>query len=279
MPHPQQVSTEEVDHRRPCSVRSATGEQVDQRSSAAGVLDLQRRFGNAAVGQLLTAQRPPVAPQQLQRSAVTSCGGGCGGGGRCACQAAERDEPDGAASVQRKPTYDSTHTCGVSESARIFSSWAVAVAKLVENLPVLDLALLTGVHTPHLKRKLQKHFNATDAAERKQVLKKIVPRYNMILLKMGPGIAKVRCGGDDCEHNDYAYTNSGSSNSTMWLCNEEFASNPILDLAATWIHELSHSLYDTDDNGYYTYTGSTTLDLAGSLNEADCYGNFMVDYT
>lgn len=181
--------------------------------------------------------------------------------------------------MQRVPTYDSTHTCGVSESARIFSSWAVAVAKLVENLPALDFALLTGLHTPLLKRKLLKHFRATTAAERKTVLKKLVPRYHMILLKMGPGIAKVRCGGDHCEHNDYAYTNSGSSNSTMWLCNVEFAQKPILDLASTWIHELSHSLYDTDDNGYYSYAGSTSQDLAGSLNEADCYGNFMVDYT
>lgn len=174
--------------------------------------------------------------------------------------------------------YATTHTCGVSESARIFSSWAVAVAKLVENLPALDFAL-TGVHTPLLKRKLQKHFAATTAAERKQVLRRIVPRYHMILLKMGPGLAKVRCGGTSCEHNDYAYTNSGSSNSTIWLCNVEFSKRPILDLAATWIHELSHSLYDTDDNGYYTYQNSTSQDLNGSLNEADCYGNFMVDYT
>ncbi|MFL5927194.1 MAG: M35 family metallo-endopeptidase [Gaiellaceae bacterium] len=166
----------------------------------------------------------------------------------------------------------------MSESARIFSSWAVAVAKLVENLPALDFALL-GAHTPLLKRKLLKHFKATTAAERKRVLRKVVPRYHMILAKMGPGLAKVRCGGTDCEHRDYAYTNSGSQNSTLWLCSQTFIQKPILDLAATWIHELSHSLYDTDDNGYYTYSGSTKLDLDGSLNEADCYGNFMVDYT
>lgn len=175
-------------------------------------------------------------------------------------------------------TYDTTHTCKPSESARIFSSWAVAVAKLVENLPALDFAM-TGLHTPLLKRKLKKHFAATTAAERRKVLKKLVPRYHMILLKMGPGLAKVRCGGTHCEHNDYAYTSSGSSNSTIWLCNVEFTNKPILDLAATWIHELSHSLYDTEDDGYYTYKGQTALGLDASLNEADCYGNFMVDYT
>jgi hypothetical protein len=158
------------------------------------------------------------------------------------------------------------------------SSWAVAVAKLVENLPALDFAL-TGLHTPNLKSKLARHFRADTKAKRQKVLKKIVPRYHMILLKMGPGLAKVRCGGTACQHNWYAYTSSGSSNSTIWLCGVQFMQKPILDLAASWIHELSHSLYDTDDNGYYTYTGNTSQDLDGSLNEADCYGNFMVDYT
>jgi hypothetical protein len=273
----QHLSPDETDvQRRQRPHDPVTGDRVQP--ATARVLDLQRRFGNAAVGQVLGARQPAVAPRPVQRLGVGSCGGACGGGGRCACQASHRESQDETAAVQRVD-YSTTHTCGVKESARIFSSWAVAVAKLVENLPALDFAYATGLHTPLLKRKLLKHFAAGTAAERKAVLKKIVPRYHMILLKMGPGIAKVRCGGTHCEHNDYAYTNSGSSNSTMWLCNVEFTNKPILDLAATWIHELSHSLYDTDDNGYYTYTNATTQTLAGSLNEADCYGNFMVDYT
>jgi hypothetical protein len=178
--------------------------------------------------------------------------------------------------VQRQ--YGATHTCGPSESARIFASWAVAVAKLVENLPALDFAL-TGLHTPHLKSKLLKHFNATTKAERQRVLRKIVPRYHQILLRMAPGLARVRCGGTHCQHNWYAYTFGGSQASTIWLCGVQFTQKPILDLASTWIHELSHAFYGTVDLGYYTYTGATTRDLNGSLNEADCYGNFMVDYT
>lgn len=244
-----------------------------------GLLGLQQLAGNAAVSQLIRHQRGrQVVRHPVQRTVVQACGGKCGGGGKCACQsqARDRDQPD--VTVQRKPTYDTTHTCGLSETARIFSSWAVAVAKLVENLPALDFAM-TGLHTPSLKTYLKKHFAAKTAKERKKVLKKILPRYHMILAKMGPGLAKVRCGGTDCDHGDYAYTGSGSSNSTIWLCNVQFSEKPILDLAATWIHELSHSLYDTDDNGYYSYSGSTKLGLDGSLNEADCYGNFMVDYT
>lgn len=178
--------------------------------------------------------------------------------------------------------YSQTHTCGPKESARIFSSWAVAIAKLTENLPALELSYATGLATPNLKSNLLRHFKVpkNDKVARQRVLNKLIRGYNWILLKMGPGIAKVRCGGTHCEHDDYAYTSSGSNNSTMWLCNVEFTNKPILDLAATWIHELSHSLFDTDDKGYYTYTGSTTRPTTDeSLNEADCWGNFMVSYT
>ena len=90
---------------------------------------------------------------------------------------------------------------------------------------------------------------------------------------------RVRCGGTQCQHNWYAYTFGGTNANSIWLCGVEFTQKPTLDLASTWIHELSHAFYSTADNGYYTYTGSTTQDLNGSLNEADCYGNFMVDYT
>jgi len=253
------------------------------REPEAGLLGLQRMAGNAAVGQMVRHQRGPlVAPRPVQRMVVhrCACGGkcGCGGGAREGEQTEVTSQPEAAVQRAAPPNYKKTHTCGPSETARIVSSWAVAIAKLVENLPALDFAM-TGLHTPLLKRKLKQHFKANTQKERKKVLNKILPRYHMILLKMGPALVKVRCGGTSCDHNDYAYTSSGSSNSTIWLCNQEFTKKPILDLAATWIHELSHSLYDTDDNGYYTYTGSTKLGLDDSLKEADCYGNFMVDYT
>jgi hypothetical protein len=204
---------------------------------------------------------------------------------RCSCGSCggtQRQVEDGSMATVQRLNYATTHHCRPSESARVFSSWAVAVAKLTENLPSLTASWASGIATPNLKSNLLRHFKVAknDKAGRQRVLSKLVRGYGMILLKMGPGLAKVRCGGTSCAHDDYAYTTSGSSNSTIWLCNVEFTNKPILDLAATWIHELSHSLFDTDDNGYYTYNNSATVANTNEcLNEADCWGNFMVSYT
>lgn len=254
-------------------------------ASPASLLHLQRLAGNGAVANLVGgrgASRGATLPDHTERSwAVQRCGSIPAS--RCGCHGPDvslQAEEGGSPTVQRVD-YTNTHTCGVSQSARIFSSWAVAVAKLTENIPAVTASWATGLYTPNLKDKLKRHFNVdkTDKAEQKRVLSKLARGYPQILLRMGPGLAKVRCGGTQCEHDDYAYASSGSGNSTIWLCNEEFTDKPILDLAATWIHELSHVLFDTDDDGYYTYSGATTLNTNKALNEADCWGNFMVDYT
>jgi hypothetical protein len=281
------------------ALRRPDAAQVQVPSTLAGVrrvgapshlMHLQRLAGNRAVVGLMEG-RPqelpgaePAASGLLIPRSVQRCGSIPPA--NCGCRAPragalQREEGASPATVQRVD-YSATHTCGLSESARVFSSWAVAVAKLTENIPSLAASFAAGVATPNLKSNLLRHFKVAknDKTERSRVLGKLVRGYSSILLRMGPGLAKVRCGGSSCEHDDYAYTRSNSGNSTIWLCNVEFTNKPILDLAATWIHELSHSLFDTDDNGYYTYTGSAQVaDTNACLNEADCWGNFMVSYT
>ena len=274
----------------------STGAAVAPRRAATppNLLHLQRLAGNRAVTGLLD-RRPSTAPivtapwvvpqlAPVQAPTIQRCGRTPAS--QCDCHPptlgpAQRQDDQAAAPVQRKD-YANTHTCGVSESARIFSSWAVAVAKLTENIPFLAASWASGVATPNLKSNLLRHFKVAknDKAERKRVLGRLVSGYTTILGRMGPGLAKVRCGGTHCKHNWYAYTFGGTNNSTIWLCGVEFSNKPTLDLASTWIHELSHAFFSTVDNGYYTYTGAATVaDTNACLTEADCWGNFMVSYT
>jgi len=187
---------------------------------------------------------------------------------------------DGPVVVQRVD-YTSTHRCDLSQSMRIFSSWAVATTKLLENLPFLRLAYISGLASSNLKSNLRRHFGVAEnnRSERQRVLKRLISGYDDILSRMGAGLGKVRCGGQHCGHNWYAYTFGNRRDNIIWLCGVQFQDKPILDLASTWIHELSHNLLGTTDSQYYMYTGATTLGTNAALNEADCWGNFMVSYT
>lgn len=273
--------------------------------SPSSLLRIQRSAGNRAATRLL--QREETGEEK----AKGSCG--CTGGG-CSCQRraeAAGTEAGGALAggglaLQRHPgghggdeevqlsvqlakngpavkpvDYTKTHTCGFGEGVRVFSSWAYAVGKLMENLPALELSYVTGLATPNLTRNLKKNFNVDpkDKKARQKVLKKLIPGYNKILGVMGSGLASVKCGGPECEAGDFAYIWPADKDNVIYLCDTQFAADtPTMDLGCMWVHELSHKRLGTDDLNYYSAGGSTTLATDDALNNADCWGNFMVGY-
>jgi hypothetical protein len=50
------------------------------------------------------------------------------------------------------------------------------------------------------------------------------------------------------------------------------------DLASMWVHEISHEVIGTTDVEYYNHKDTTTLAPATALTNADCWGNFMIEY-
>ena len=124
------------------------------------VLALQRAAGNHAVASLLlpetgpnrfprTSARPPARHLSTGRAATAQrCG--CVGPGPCACHAKTVESAKGAPTVQRVD-YANEHRCGAAQTARIFSSWAVATTKLMENLPALEVSWATGLASKNLK--------------------------------------------------------------------------------------------------------------------------------
>lgn len=234
--------------------RSVVGlRPTPQRTAANPLLQLQGTAGNATVTRLLQDRAPQLAVQRSKSGKV--------------------DEP---------VDYTKTHRCGFGEGARIFSSWAYATTKLMENIPALQLSYSTGLHTTLLKKQMKNHFNIalTDKAGRQAALKKLIPGYKKILSKMGAGLVSVRCGGPHCEAGDYAYVFPAMKDNIIYLCDTTFAKGTAMgDLGCVWIHELAHKQLGVDDLGYYSTGGSTTLPTADALNNADCWGYFMIDYT
>jgi hypothetical protein len=257
--------------------------------SPASVPHLQRLAGNRAMATIL---------QRDEHDSRQAGGCSCNGGGKCSCPHPVQRHVSGhdagldwqVETVQRSKTgpaaqpvdYSKTHTCGLGEGARIFSSWSFATAKLMENLPAMELSWLTGKATNNLKRNLKKNFNVDedDKAQRQRVLGKLIRGYNKILGVMGAGLVAVRCGGPECEHGDFAYIWPDDKDKVIYLCDVQFAKETsILDLGCMWVHELSHKRLGTDDHGYFSAGESTTLDTDTALDNADCWGNFMVTYT
>ena len=246
--------------------------------NARDVLLLQRAVGNAATAVLITPGR---------RLAIQRCGSTPRS--ECGCHSTQQNDSEADLDVQRAPGtpapgLEATQPCGVGDRLLAFTTWALATTKLQANISPLYLSRVTGLMTTNLKNNLNRHFGVavTDTTEQKRVVGILLAGYRQILRAMVGGIESVSCGGTGCQPGDYAYVYPGGGVNRLFFCDAQrnvatLFSDPF-DLASTWIHELSHLLVGTGDSEYYNHSGSTTLTTAQALTNADCWGNFMVEY-
>ena len=251
--------------------------------------DLQRAAGNRATGELLDGasrartQTPASRPITVQRCGSTSPES-------CACHA---DRSPASTALQRQiggnvapgPSgeTEAVRPCSLGDRALAFTTWAIATAKLNENIPFLELVAATGLSTPHYKNRLLSHFGVplADNATQISMARTLADGYRQILTTMAGGINSVSCGGAQCRPGDYAYVFPGTPVNIFFCDTQQSVRNLFrdpLDLASTWIHEVSHEILGTTDVGYYNHRGRTSLAPAAALTNADCWGNFMVEY-
>jgi hypothetical protein len=178
---------------------------------------------------------------------------------------------------------EATQPCGIGDRVLAFTTWSLATAKLMENIPFLELVARTGLRSRNYKRKLLRHFGVplTDRAQQIAMARTLADGYRQIFSTMAGGIDNVSCGGTQCRPGDYAYVYPGTPINVFFCDTQRSVRNLFkdpLDLASTWIHEISHEIIGTTDVEYYNHKSTTTLTTAAALTNADCWGNFMVEY-
>lgn len=250
--------------------------------------DLQRAAGNRATGALLEANRNhretsangEVILQRCGATSPESCD--CHAETTSTSKAVQRQVGGNVAPGESGET-EAVRPCSLGDRALAFTTWAIASAKLSENIPFLELVAATGLHTPHYRSKLLQHFGVplADSATQRTMARTLADGYRQIQATMAGGINNISCGGAQCRPGDYAYVFPGTPVNIFFCDTQQSVRNLFsdpLDLASTWIHEVSHEILGTTDVGYYNHSASTSLAPAAALTNADCWGNFMVEY-
>jgi hypothetical protein len=271
------------------------------------VSDPSDRFEQAAE---LNAHESLARPLPAQRTVVQrecECGGSCV---NCSGGQVNSDLQKTTSSlIQRKPTEGSTdllgrfavvqrdgntapgpsgeteavQPCGLADRLLSFTTWSMASAKLAVNIPALQFAKSSGIVTDNLKTALSRHFGVatTDSAAQQTTVAALLDGYKTIMATILVGIDSVSCGGTECRPNDYAYVYPGAPVRIFFCDTQRSVANLFSDpwdLASTWIHELSHEMIGTRDLEYYNHSSTTSLASAQALGNADCWGNFAIDY-
>jgi hypothetical protein len=276
--------------------RVLTHEADPRALSSSLALSLQSSLGNRATRQILRGPRVPrlhIATTPAPEQVIHRCGGQSPDS--CGCHAVSSK----SAAVSRSLTLqrqiggnvapgasgetEAVQPCGVGDRLLAFTTWAMATAKLAENIPFLELAARTGIRSYNYKRKLLRHFGVSmrDRALGINMARTLADGYRQILSTMAGGIDNVSCGGTQCRPGDYAYVYPGTPINVFFCDTQRSVKNLFKDpwdLASTWVHEISHEVLGTNDVEYYNHKGTTTLNPTAALTNADCWGNFMVEY-
>ena len=256
----------------------------------ATLMRLQADAGNRSVAALL-GTTPRAAPT------VQRCPGGCD----CAHEppddhrAAAAGTPQARISLQRQGARPVSHLppSGESEPAQpcpptvrpsVNDSYIIAKRRVNRAIEHLAESVSSGVVDPHLRSLMHRHFqvsrSASTQARHVAMAQRLLRGYREIARGMVAGHAGVSCNGTECRGSgDVAYVRRGDP-IRIFLCPalldfNRLRSDP-LDVASTWVHELSHEMLGARDHEYYRHTESTSLETATALTNADSWAHFAI---